>query len=130
MVVPEYAILRVSPSVSAGTLDWTRRGLPSPGGGADHTTEIAAPEGRILVRKNIGFDVPEGCLRLVFDAVIEGLDDVFLEMRRTRMCVHHRLTLGVAVLGISEAKHVHFDTGRHQCYHGVHVLRDAWRCVQ
>jgi hypothetical protein len=76
------------------------------------------------------FNVAEGRLRLAFDTVIEGLDDVFLEMCRTRMCVHDRLTLGVTVLGISEAKHVHFDAGRHQSYHGMHVLRDAQCRVQ
>src|SRR5882672_10111658 len=77
-----------------------RRGLPSPGRGADHAAEIAACEGGILIRENIGFHIAERRLRLVLDAVIEGLDDVFLEMRSTRMCMHHRLALRVAVLGI------------------------------
>src|ERR1700681_282541 len=91
-----------SESLSAGIFDWrTRRGLPSPGGGADHAAEIAAPEGRILIGENIGFHIAERCLRLVLDAVIEGLDDVFLKMRSTRMCMHHRLALRVAVFGIA-----------------------------
>src|SRR5580704_12900978 len=93
-----------------------RRDLPSPGGGADHAAEVAAPEGRIFVRENIGFHVAEGCLGLVLDAVIEGLDDVFLETRSTRMCMHHRLALRVGVFGISYAKYVHFDAGRYQSY--------------
>src|SRR5450631_1290631 len=104
--------------------------LPTPRGSSDDAAEIAAPEGRILIRQDICFHIAEGRLRFVLDAVIEGLDDVFFEMRRTRMCMHHRLALCVAVLGISEAKHIHFDAGRHQSYHGVHVLRDTRRRVQ
>src|ERR1700735_5452455 len=89
-----------------------RRKLPSPGRGADHAAEVAAPEGRIFVRENIGFHVAEGCLGLVLDAVIEVLDDVFLEMRSTRMCMHHRLSLCVGEFGIVYSQYVHFDAGR------------------
>src|SRR5258708_14693451 len=77
------------------------RGLPSPRGGADHAAEIAAAEVRVLVREHVGVDVAEGRLRLVLVAVVEGLDDVFLETRRTRMCMHYRLALGAALLGIT-----------------------------
>ncbi len=85
---------------------------------------------RILIREHVGLDVAEGRLRLVLVAVVEGLDDVFLETRATRMCMHHRLALRVAVFGISQSKHVHFDAGRHQSDDRVHVLRDARRRVQ
>src|SRR5713101_574907 len=71
-------------------------GLPAPGGSSDDAAEVAAGEVRILVREHVGLDVAEGRLRLVLDAVVKGLDDVFLEMRSTRMCVHHRLALRVA----------------------------------
>src|ERR1700722_16890930 len=101
-----------------------RRDLPSPGGGADHAAEVAAPEGRIFVRENIGFDVAEGCLGFALDAVMEGLDDVFLEVRSTRMCMHYGLALRVGVFGIVYSQHVHFDAGRHQGYDRVHVLRN------
>jgi hypothetical protein len=73
-------------------------------GRADHAAEIAAPEGRILVRENIGLHVAEGRLRLVLDAVVEGLDDVFFEMYVPRMGMNYRLALFIAVFGISEAK--------------------------
>ena len=68
---------------------------------------------RILVREHVGLHIAEGRFGLVLDAVVEGLDDVFLEMRSARMCMHHRLALRVAVFGISQAEHVHFDAGRH-----------------
>ena len=35
----------------------------------------------LLVRDHVGRDVAEGRVWLVFDAVVEGLDDVFLELR-------------------------------------------------
>src|ERR1700720_4194176 len=76
--------------------------LRAPGGAADHAAEIDAMEVQVLVREHVGVDVAEGRLRLVLVAVVEGLDDVFLETRRTRMCMHHRLALHVAVFGISE----------------------------
>src|SRR5882672_2357726 len=87
-----------------------RRGLPSPGRGADHAAEIAAPEGRILIRENIGFHIAERRLRLMLDAVIEGLDDVFFEMRCPRMCMHPRLALRIAVLGTAKPEHIHSVT--------------------
>ena len=58
--------------------------LPTPRGSSDDAAEIAAPEGRILIRQDICFHIAEGRLRLVLDTVIEGLDDVFFEMRAAR----------------------------------------------
>src|SRR5260370_18723344 len=111
--------------------DWrTRRGLPAPGGSPNDAAEIDAGEVRILIREHIGIDVAEGRLRLVLVAVVEGLDDIFFETRATRMRMHYRLALRVAVFGISQAKHIHFDAGCHQGYDRVHVRGDARRRVQ
>src|SRR5258706_13547832 len=106
---------------------WRLAGSSTPGGSSDHAAEIDAGEVRILVCEYVGVDVAEGRLRLVLVAVVEGLDDVFLETRATRMCMHHRLALRVAVFGISQPKDIHFDAGCHQSYDRVHVLRDARR---
>src|SRR6202049_2871659 len=117
-----------SEGISAGIFDWwTWRGLPSPGRGADDAAEIDAGEVRVLIREHVGVDVAEGRLRLLLVAVVEGLDDVFFETRATRMDVHHRLALRVAVFRISNPEHIHFDARCHQSYDRVHVLRDA-RC--
>src|SRR6266851_9525651 len=97
----------------------------APGGAADHAAEVAAMEVRLLVRDHVGLDVAEGRLRLVLDAVVERLDDVFLEMLGTRMGAHHSLALGVAVFGMGQAEHIHFHADRHQRHDGVHVLRNA-----
>src|SRR5438270_261905 len=104
--------------------------LPAPSRSSNDTAEISVSEVRILVRQHVGVDVAEGRLRPVLVAVVEGLDDVFLEMGRTRMCMHHSLALRVAVLPVFYAEHIHFDAGGDQSYDRVHVLRDARRRVQ
>src|ERR1700720_3183398 len=103
---------------------------PAPGGAADYAAEIAAREMRILVGEHVGLYVAEGSVRLVFDAVVEGLDDVFLEAVAARMRPHHRLALRVGEFAIGNTQHVHLDARRHQRDHRVHVLRNAGRGVQ
>src|SRR5882757_5133073 len=83
-----------------------------PSRSADHVAEVAALEGRVLVRKNVGLDVAEGRIRLALDAVIEGLNDVILEVTTARMRTDHRISLGIAILGIGEAEHIHLDSCR------------------
>src|ERR1700732_1106966 len=86
------------------------RGPPAPPGrSANHAAEIAAPESRVLVREHVGLDVAECRVGLVFDAVIERLDDVFLEMLGARMRVHDGFAFIVAVCGIAQPQHVHLD---------------------
>src|ERR1700712_4777195 len=72
----------------------------SPGRFADHAAEIAALEARGLVRKDVRLDVAECRVRLALDALVEGLDDLFLEVITARMCPQHRISFGIAVLGI------------------------------
>src|SRR5882757_8743169 len=115
-------------SVLRFSLEW--RGLPGPSGSSDHAAEIAADEVRILVREHVGLDVAEGRLRLVLDAVVEGLEDVLLKMPSTRMRMNHSLALRVAVFGIGQAEDIHLDAGGYQGDDRVHVLRDARRRVQ
>src|SRR6202007_5551 len=71
-----------------------------PGGAADHAAEISRREMRVLVGEHVGLDVAEGGMRLVPDAVVEGLDDVFLETAAARMRLHHRLALRVGEFGV------------------------------
>src|ERR1700730_971665 len=85
-----------------------------PGGAADHAAEIAAPEVRIFVGEHVGLDVAEGGMRLVPDAVVEGLDDFFLETAAARMRLYHRLALRVGEFGGGNAQHVHLHARGHQ----------------
>src|ERR1700681_22217 len=79
----------------------------SPGRSANHAAEIAAPESRVLVREHVGLDVAECRVGLVFDAVVERLDDVFLELIGARMRVYDRFVFPVTVFGIGQPQHVH-----------------------
>ena len=47
---------------------------------ADNATEITAMKMQLLVGNNIRFHVAKCRIRLVPDAVIESLNDVFLEL--------------------------------------------------
>src|SRR5260221_76192 len=76
-------------------------------------------EVRFLVGDYVGLDIAEGCLRFVLDAVVERLDDVFLEPLGARVGVDCGLTLGVAVFRIGQAEHLHFNAGRNQSDYGV-----------
>src|SRR5712671_1760426 len=100
-------------TVSVTFMAWLLGGLGRPGRSADHAAEVAALESRILVRENVGLDVAERGVRLVPDAVVEGLDDVFLEAIAARMRIDHRVSLLVAVFGIGEPEHVHLHACRH-----------------
>ena len=59
--------------------------LARPSRGAYHAAEILGPERGILVGENIGVDSAEGRLGLVVEAVVEGLDDLFLEAAGARV---------------------------------------------
>src|SRR5712691_5450024 len=87
--------------VNRSVSDMMGGGLPAPGGVADHAAEVAAGKMRILVREHVGLHVAERRLRLVLDAVVERLDDVFLEVRAARVRMHYRLALRIAVLAIA-----------------------------
>src|SRR5690606_11931090 len=55
----------------------------------DDAAEVPGMEMRFLVGDDVCLHVAESGVRLVSDAVVESLDDVFLEVRRARMRVHH-----------------------------------------
>src|SRR3984957_15358781 len=86
----------------------------APGGAADHAAEVQRPERGILVRQHVGLDVAERRGRLVLDAVVEGLNDIVLEVRRARMRLHHSLALRGAEVTVGKAQYVHLDAGGQQ----------------
>jgi hypothetical protein len=45
---------------------------------------------RLLLGDHVGLDVAECGIRFVFDAVVKGLDDVLLEVRRAREGISSR----------------------------------------
>ena len=101
--------------------DWS---LSRPGRCADHVAEIPGSEGGILVGEHIGFDVAKGRLGSVVNAVVERLDDYFLEMGRARVRLDDGFALSVGELSKNDPQHV--DAGGD----GMHVLGNAGRRVQ
>jgi len=71
--------------VGAGLLYSAKTDLAGPSRVADDTAEIATSKLRVLVCQNIRLDVPEGCLGLLVNAIVERLQNVFLKVRRTRI---------------------------------------------
>jgi hypothetical protein len=128
-----HSACRAAARDAYGHLASQRPGCPIPIGGkilyppqADpRITLQKLPERRVLVRQHIGLHVAERRLRLVPDAVIEGLDDLFLEPPLARMQANDRLPHGIVIVGIRQSKHIHFDTGGDQGDDRMHVLRDA-----
>src|SRR4029077_5248683 len=77
-----------------------RRCLPSPRRSADHAAEVASFEGRVLVGEHVGLHIAECSFRFVLDAVVEGLNDLLLEVIGARVGMHDSLALCIAVLVI------------------------------
>src|SRR5260370_10031710 len=119
-----------SGSGRCGFQRWFEWVSASPRGSADDRTEIAAVEMRLLVGDDIGLDVAEGRIRLVLDAVVEGLDDVFFEVLSAGMRLHDRLAFDVAEFGIAQPQDVHLDTCGNERDDRMQVLRNPGRSVE
>src|SRR6266702_582045 len=91
----------------------------------NHTAEIAALKAELFVCEYVRFHVSEGSLRLVFDTVIEGLQNILFEMGCARVRLHDRVAVRLCEAAVVDSEHIHFDA---RCYEGndrMHVLRDA-----
>src|SRR5229473_4259099 len=105
-------------------------GSAAPRGVTDHTAEVATVEGGILVCEYVCFHVSEGSFRLVFDAVVEGLQDILFEMGCTWVRLNDCFPVGGCEAGVVDSEHIHFNTGRQQGNDRMHVLRNAGRSVK
>ena len=102
----------------------------APGGVPDDAAEVAADELGVLVGEDVGLDVAERGLGLLVDAVVEGLDDVFLEVGGAWVLGDDGVADLVGVEVVSEAEDVHLDAGGDQGDDRMHVLRDTGGSVQ
>src|ERR1700723_3250674 len=109
---------------------WFERLSRLPGGSTDDAAKVSAVKMRFLVREDVSFNVAEGGLGLAMDAVVEGLDDLFLEAGRARVRVDNGFALGVGKLGICDTEDVHLDAGGDERDDRTHTLWDAGRRVQ
>src|SRR3984893_12817601 len=105
-------------------------GSAAPRGVTDHTAEVAPVEVEILVREYVCFHVSEGSFRLVFDAVVEGLQDILFEMGCARVRLNDCVPVGVCEAGVFDSEHIHFNTCRYKGNDRMHVLRNAGRSVK
>src|SRR5258708_38266498 len=90
-----------------------------PGGGADHAAEILRLERRVLVGKHVRIDRAKGGLGPVPHPIVEGLDDLLLEVARTRVSVDHGLAVVVRELVIGDARYVDLDACRNKGNHRI-----------
>src|SRR5258708_31302269 len=96
-----------------------------PGGGADHAAEILRLERRVLVGEHVRIDRAKGGLGPAPHPIVEGLDDLLLEVARTRVSVDHGPALVVRELVIGDAHYVHLDARRTKGNDTIHVRRTA-----
>lgn len=87
-------------------------------------------EMRILIGKNIGFDVTERRLRPVLDTVVEGLEDIFLEVRWAWMRRNYGAALSVGELLVVDFENVHFHARGDKGDDRMHVRGDSGSRVQ
>src|SRR5258708_40045030 len=87
-------------------------------------------EVRVLVGEDVGLDVAERRVRLMLDPIVEGLDDVLLEMRRAGIGRDHGLALRIREFLVGDTEHVHLDASGDEGDDRVHVHGDTRRRVQ
>lgn len=63
----------------------TEQDSGAPGRRANHLAKVSSVKMRLFVSDVIALDVAKSRIWLVFDAVVERLNDVFLELRRANV---------------------------------------------
>jgi hypothetical protein len=77
--------------------------LLSPGGIPDDATEVHSFEGRIERSEYVVVHGAKGRLRLVFESLVEAMDDTFLEVASSRMRREDLLALRIGELRIADS---------------------------
>jgi len=94
------------------------------------STQLLARRPAIFVCEYIRFHVSESSLRIMLDAVVEGLQNVLFEMGCARVRLYDRDAVGVSEAAVVDSEYIHFDACRHGGNYRAHVLRDARSCVK
>src|ERR1700674_2868752 len=77
---------------------------------ADDTAEVHALKLWILVRQYICLHIAECRLRLVPDAVVKGLDDVFFKVLSARIGGDYRFAIRAGKFRVGDSENIHLDT--------------------
>src|SRR6266404_4700435 len=76
---------------------------------ADNAAEVHALELWILVRQHICLHIAECCLGFVPDAVVKGLDDVFLKVLGSRIRGDDCFAISAAEFRVGDSENIHLD---------------------
>jgi hypothetical protein len=96
----------------------------------DDATEVSALELGVEEREDIVIYRAEGRFRLLAKAIVEGVNDLLLEVIAAGMGRDHRFALSIRHIEVAHAQDVHFDARRDEGDFGFLVLRNARRGVQ
>jgi hypothetical protein len=77
---------------------------------ADDTAKVHAPELWILVRQYICLHISECRLRLVLDALVKGLDDVFFKVLGAQRRGDDCFAISVGEFRIGDSENIHLRT--------------------
>src|SRR5260370_23668815 len=77
---------------------------------ADDAAEVRALELWIFVRQYICLHIAECRLRLMLDAVVKGLDDVFFEVIGARIRGDDRSAISSGEFRVGDSENIHLDT--------------------
>ena len=96
----------------------------------DYAAEISWLKGLLFVLDHVCVNVTERRIGPMLIAVIEFLDDVFLEVRTAGMGFYDLFSIRVAVRFVFYSQDIHFNASGDERDNGMHVLRNAGRGVK
>src|SRR5260221_9108186 len=105
-------------------------GLFAPGRVKDDAAKVGPFEFRVEQGEHVVVHGSESGVRLVAEPIVEGVDDLLLEVIPARMCVDYRLPVRVGHVKVANPEDVHLYARCHQGYFRLLVLRDARRSVE
>src|ERR1700683_8950 len=97
---------------------------------ADDIAEVQALKPWILVRQYICLHIAKCRLRLVLDAVVKVLNNVFFKVLSPWVGGDDSLAISSGEFRVGDPKNIHLDTVSQERNHRMHVLRDTGRGVE
>src|SRR5258708_23288129 len=115
---------------SSGVRLVIKKSLFAPGRVKDDAAKVGPFEFRVEQREHVVVHGSESGLRLVAEPIVEGVDDLLLEVIPARMGVDYRLPVRVGYVEVANPEDVHLYARCHQAYFRLLVLRAARRSVE
>ena len=96
----------------------------------DYAAEVSWLKGLLFVLNHVCIDVTERRIGLMLIAVIEFLDDLFLEVWTAGMGFYDLFSIRVAVRFVFYSQDIHFNASGDERDNGMHVLGNTGRGVK